>query len=96
MAMSHAYSVLQVAEIFDKNGEKIKLIRIRNPWSTEAFEGKAHDDDEDFWQQEVKNQVGHVSQEDGCFWMTLDEFYETMLYITISFYHDDWYHSYIE
>jgi hypothetical protein len=28
--------------------------------------------------------------------MTLEDFKNTMLYITISFYHDDWYHSYIE
>lgn len=42
--------------------------------------------------QELNN---HILQDDGVFWITIDEFFNTFLYVVVSFYQENWYHNYI-
>ena len=42
----------------------------------------------------MKNEK-HELLDDGVFWITIEEFHKSMLYVVVSFYHDDWFHNYI-
>ena len=48
LAQKHAYTVLSAHEV---NG--VKLLRIRNPWGTEQYQGPYSDDDTANWDQSL-------------------------------------------
>lgn len=79
----------------DHVGKTYRLIKMRNPWSTEKYAGDASDIDKNFWTNFMQVQIPHIRQDDGCFWITVEEFHKTMLYIVVSYYHEDWWHNYI-
>lgn len=39
LALSHAYSILKVAEEEDEDGHKHRLVQIRNPWGKRSWNG---------------------------------------------------------
>ena len=49
MAQSHAYTVLSAHEVTDGNGITRKLLRVRNPWGQEQYQGPFSDDDTANW-----------------------------------------------
>jgi hypothetical protein len=49
LAQSHAYTVLSAHEIPDENGIVRKLLRVRNPWGQEQYEGPYSDTDAANW-----------------------------------------------
>ena len=69
----HAYGVIAVAEVFDKEGKLTRILKVRNPWG--SFEWKGDwGDNSDKWTEESKLQVGFVNIDDGCFWISLDDY----------------------
>jgi hypothetical protein len=82
---------LDVIEYKDK-----KLIKCRNPWSSETFCGICSDKDTDFWRSSAKKRLDHELQDDGIFYITLEDFHKSMLYMVVSNYEENWYHNYIE
>lgn len=65
---SHAYTLLDVVDLGD-----IKLAKIKNPWSVEAYNGKYSDDDP-FWTDAMLKKVGHTLGNDGIFFMPFNQF----------------------
>ena len=53
LAQSHAYTILDLAEFKGK-----KLIKLRNPWSSETYCGVCSDEDTSFWRTAGKS-LGH-------------------------------------
>ena len=43
-----------------------KLVKIRNPWGTEGFNG-AYSDDSELWDEKAKKEAGHREKNDGIF-----------------------------
>ena len=65
----HAYSILKAVQA--SNGER--LIQIRNPWGQTEWNG-AYSDSDSAWTPQLSGECGHVDQNDGTFFMSLDDF----------------------
>jgi hypothetical protein len=49
LAKSHAYAIVDVRFLTGHKGEKIRALKIKNPWSVEKYHGALSDLDKDFW-----------------------------------------------
>uniref|UniRef100_A0A669PLS6 Calpain-3 n=1 Tax=Phasianus colchicus TaxID=9054 RepID=A0A669PLS6_PHACC len=75
LVKGHAYSVTAVEETMFK-GEKIRLIRLRNPWGQVEWNGPWSDKSEEwnFIKEEEKIRLQHKIVEDGEFWISFEDF----------------------
>lgn len=62
--LGHAFTYLTVAEY---NGEK--LVKIRNPWGSEAYRGPWSDKDTAKWTDDAKKALNHENANDGVWWV---------------------------
>lgn len=77
LVLNHAYALLDVWEGQRRSGERIKLLKLRNPWGEGEWQGK--------WKAgcaqwatlppELHRQLGYTNQNDGTFFMAFDDFY---------------------
>ncbi|XP_013848570.1 calpain-3 isoform X5 [Sus scrofa] len=75
LVKGHAYSVTGLEEALFK-GEKVKLVRLRNPWGQVEWNGSWSDSWKDwsFVDKDEKARLQHQVTEDGEFWMSYDDF----------------------
>ncbi|XP_008583456.1 PREDICTED: calpain-3 isoform X4 [Galeopterus variegatus] len=75
LVKGHAYSVTGLEETLFK-GEKVKLVRLRNPWGQVEWNGSWSDGWKDwsFVDKDEKARLQHQVTEDGEFWMSYDDF----------------------
>lgn len=69
---AHAYAVIQTAEVQTKTG-KVKLVELRNPWSSLEWKGD-WSDHSDKWTPELKKKLNFTEEDDGTFWMSFEDF----------------------
>ena len=75
LVAAHAYTVLGVQELKDSNGVvQQQLIKMRNPWGTEKYQGDWRDDDSRWNQGTYKDQAGLVNAKDGVFFVPIEKF----------------------
>lgn len=72
LEVGHAYTVLDSYEIV-KNGIKVKLVKLRNPWGNSEYSGDWCDSS-DLWDDKLRRQVGLTDADDGVFFMSLEDF----------------------
>nr|XP_048315685.1 calpain-3 isoform X4 [Myodes glareolus] len=75
LVKGHAYSVTGLEEALFK-GEKVKLVRLRNPWGQVEWNGSWSDGWKD-WSlvdRDEKDRLQHQVTEDGEFWMSYEDF----------------------
>ena len=77
LILNHAYALLDVWEGQRRSGEKIRLLKLRNPWGEGEWKGKwkAGCTQWDTLPRELHQQLGYVNQNDGTFFMTFEDFY---------------------
>lgn len=69
----HAYTILDSKEVINKEGQKERIIQIRNPWG--EFEWKGDwGDDSNKWTPKLKKECKLVKADDGIFWMSVLDF----------------------
>ncbi|XP_074091283.1 calpain-3 isoform X4 [Macrotis lagotis] len=75
LVKGHAYSVTGLEETTFK-GEKVKLVRLRNPWGQVEWNGSWSDSWKDWVliDKEEKSRLQHQVTEDGEFWMSYEDF----------------------
>uniref|UniRef100_A0A8C3VRF0 Calpain-3 n=1 Tax=Catagonus wagneri TaxID=51154 RepID=A0A8C3VRF0_9CETA len=75
LVKGHAYSVTGLEEALFKD-EKVKLVRLRNPWGQVEWNGSWSDSWKDwsFVDKDEKARLQHQVTEDGEFWMSYDDF----------------------
>ncbi|KAM8807704.1 calpain-3 [Eudromia elegans] len=75
LVKGHAYSVTAVEETTFK-GEKIRLVRLRNPWGQVEWNGPWSDKSEEwnFINESEKSRLQHKIAEDGEFWISFEDF----------------------
>ncbi|XP_040189036.1 calpain-3 isoform X9 [Rana temporaria] len=75
LVKGHAYSVTGVEETTFK-ADKVKLVRLRNPWGQVEWNGSWSDNSKE-WNiidKSEKSRLQHQIKEDGEFWMSFDDF----------------------
>jgi hypothetical protein len=66
----HAYSVVGIGSAMGN-----RLIRFRNPWGQGEWTGKWSDKNtEGEWTPEMKDALSYVDENDGTFWMSVEDF----------------------
>ena len=78
LVAGHAYSVIQAREVSDGimgAGPTFKLLQLRNPWGTFEWKGAWSDKSKE-WKKHpgIKKKLKFVDADDGCFWMTFEDF----------------------
>ena len=77
----HAYGLIDAYQHEDKNGDvmrdrngnDIKLLKIRNPWGEHEWNGD-WSDQSDLWTDELKKACKYIDADDGTFWMNFQDF----------------------
>lgn len=73
LVSNHAYTILEVAEISDLKGDKTQLLRVRNPWGRNEWQGDWSDKSTK-WTEELKTMLNYTDAEDGIFWIALNDY----------------------
>ncbi|KAM4013708.1 calpain-3 isoform 4-T4 [Anomaloglossus baeobatrachus] len=75
LVKGHAYSLTGVEETPFK-GDKVKLVRLRNPWGQVEWNGSWSDNSKEWTiiDKSEKSRLQHQIMEDGEFWMSFDDF----------------------
>ena len=71
----HAYSLLQTAKIYLKNGQMVMLVKIRNPWGKHEWNGDWSDGCKK-WNtvsESTKTEIDYTNKNDGGFWMSFQD-----------------------
>ncbi len=106
IAGSHAYSLLEAYEL-EKIGDDYKvlqdgeesigrnverLVKLRNPWGKGEWKGDWADNSPK-WTPNLKKELRFISQDDGVFYMTYNDFVKYYSDCQICYYHDDYKYS---
>ena len=71
LVAAHSYGLLKAIEVTDENGEKIKLVQLRNPWGDFEWNGDWGDNSE-LWTDDIKKQCEY-NDDEGLFYMSFDD-----------------------
>ncbi|EDL96734.1 calpain 9 (nCL-4), partial [Rattus norvegicus] len=71
----HAYTVTGLDQV-NFHGQRIKLIRVRNPWGQVEWNGPWSDSSPEWRSMSLEEQkrLGHTALDDGEFWMAFEDF----------------------
>lgn len=84
LANYHAYTLLSVHEL--QSG--VQLIRMRNPWGSETYNGPYSDGSDD-WSDQDKNDVEYIDEDDGKFYMLFEDFLAAFPSYQIAMFNED-------
>ncbi|KAF9771918.1 hypothetical protein IL306_010387 [Fusarium sp. DS 682] len=78
IVLRHAYSILKVAEVEDEEGNKVRLVKIRNPWGQKSEDGHGEwhgpwSDGSKQWTPHMIRKLQHQFGDDGIFWMSFSD-----------------------
>jgi hypothetical protein len=74
LVVNHAYSLISAKETY-QNGERIRLVKLRNPWGYKEWNGD-WGDDSPLWTEATKSYYGMKVGDDGTFFMSIKDFRE--------------------
>ena len=70
----HAYTIIDAKEFKNDKNETTKLLKIRNPWGVANWKGEWRFESYN-WTNEIKKEI-HYSNDEGTFYITINEFFE--------------------
>ncbi|CAG9328628.1 unnamed protein product [Blepharisma stoltei] len=91
---AHAYAIIQSAEVETADG-KVKLVELRNPWSTLEWKGD-WSDHSDKWTPELRSALHVTDEDDGTFWMSYEDFMDYFSNLLVCRINDDYAYSSIK
>ena len=83
---AHAYSILDAKEFQQKNGENLRLLKVRNPWGRGEWNGD-YSDDSPKWTSELK-EFFHFNEAEGAngiFFIPFEYFIEEFRVVVICY-----------
>lgn len=99
VAFMHAYTVLGTETL--SNGQR--LVRMRNPWGEERYEGPYYDYKYDwkagqvyesnYWTQSLKDELDYVQADDGMWYIRIEDFVWSFSDSTANPNIDDWHQA---
>ena len=88
---NHAYPIIDTA-ILRQNTTEIKLLKIKNPWGTNEWNGD-WSENSGKWTENFRKNVGYEEKEKGVFWMAYEDFIQFYTSTHICQIHDDYIYS---
>ena len=85
---AHAYSLIGCKEITTEGGKKVRLMQVRNPWGKREWQGD-WSDRSPLWTDHCKRQVDFKNAEDGCFWISYEDYIKFFYITTICYDRED-------
>lgn len=91
---NHAFSIMRVLEVDDDQqaGVSHRIVELRNPWGIEKYSGD-WSDQSGRWTEAMREQVGHLTDNDGKFYMSYNDYLKYLQYTDISQDVFGWKHS---
>ncbi len=86
---NHAYTVISAYIITNYLGEKVQLLKLRNPWGKLEWNGDWSDNSEK-WTPILRKEVGLSDEDDGTFFMDFKDYFKFFSCSYICNYHDDY------
>ena len=86
---NHAYTIIDAAQVYDSKGTKIRLLKIRNPWGTNEWQGDWSDKSSK-WTPELKKELNWNDEIDGTFWMAYEDFLKFYTSTHVAKIHDNY------
>ena len=82
--------------IKDNDKNKLRIIKIYNPWAWFEWKGKFNDNDSESWNRIplLKELVGYNNNDDGIFFMEFSDYYKKFHSTYILSYSKDWVYNY--
>jgi hypothetical protein len=71
---NHCYTIVRLEEV-KYLGKTHRFILIRNPHGSSNYSGSYHDGDKQ-WTEQLKTLVNFYDRDEGCFFMTLDDYFK--------------------
>jgi hypothetical protein len=89
LVASHAYSLVSVHEVKAGDGEKVKLVKLRNPWGDKEWKGK-WSDESTVWTEDLRKMLNYkqYNRRDGTFFMDFEDFKKYFSDIQLCLYKD--------
>jgi hypothetical protein len=94
LSANHAYSIVDAREVTEASGNRVQLLRIRNPHGQGEWNGEWSDTSSQ-WASVISS--GQQSQDiersaldDGCFWMELTKFVQGFSLVDVCLAHRGW------
>jgi len=84
----HAYTIVSAYEF-----KNIRLLKLRNPWGSYEWSGD-YSDKSDKWDEELRNFVNFKNQDDGIFFMKIEDFLNYFPYTFICKYKNNYFYEY--
>ena len=88
---NHAYQIIDTA-VLRQNNNEIKLLKIKNPWGTNQWNGD-WSENSGKWTENFRKNVGYEKKEKGTFWMAYEDFIQFYTTTHICQIHDDFIYS---
>ncbi|KAF4977565.1 hypothetical protein FZEAL_5936 [Fusarium zealandicum] len=86
LVLRHAYSILKATEVENENGDKVRLVKIRNPWGERSNNGHGEwhgpwSDGSKEWTSHMIQKLRHQFGDDGIFWMSYKDMLDNFKWI---------------
>ena len=88
----HCYTIVNAVEVKAK-GFNYQLLQLRNPWGKQEWNG-AWSDNSSMWTPALRKELNSVVENDGYFYISIDDFIRYFKFSNICKYNDDDVHSY--
>ena len=85
LVKGHAYTVMGTVKL--STGKR--LVKIRNPWGIELYEG-SYSDKSKLWDEATKIEAGHKDKDDGIFFTDIDTYVDFFSETYINIDVEDW------
>ena len=71
---AHAYSLLEANPIVTEEKQKVRLLKLRNPWGFEEWNGDWSDHDDKNWTESLKKRMNFRAKDDGVFFIDFENY----------------------
>lgn len=93
LVTEHSYGIISAATVTDSAGNECNICKLRNPWGNFEWSGD-WGDESDKWTEEAKTQLNVTTENDGTFWMDIQDMKKYFDRVQLCKIYDDFTYTY--